>query len=187
MNASVSVHHGIESFAIKDEVSLTHWGPRPAASVADLAAIELRRIIEVLQVEHASLFLHDPEHPQRAAIAAATGIPVVEALIEYGGVVARVLHTGRVHAVEHEHRAGRECCSALAAPLIDGQEPIGALLVATVRETRRLGRFDAEVIVRAAETLVSRIAGPERRFQRQRTSDRFTRAASALDRLRIQP
>src|SRR5215217_3449281 len=65
MNANVLAHPCVVSL----HMSL---GPRPAASVADLAAIELRRIAEVLQVEHVSLFLHDSEHPQRAAEAAPT-------------------------------------------------------------------------------------------------------------------
>jgi hypothetical protein len=150
------------------------WAPQPNASVADLAAIELRRIIDVLQIEHASLFLHDPEHPQRAAAVAEVGLPVDEALIEYGGVVARVMHTGRVHEVQHAHDSVRGGCSAMAVPLLDGQRPIGALLVVTVRESRRLGTFDAQVVVRATETLVSRIVSPERRFHRE-AAGRFAR------------
>jgi GAF domain len=160
-------------------------GPRPAASVADLAAIELRRITDVLQVEHVSLFLHDRDHPQRAAAVAATGIPVDEAIVEYGGVVARVMHTGRVHEVAHPHGSARGGCSAMAVPLLDGQRTIGVLLVVTVRDSRRLGTFDAQVIVRATETLVSRIVPPERRFDRQIESDRFARAAP--DPLHINP
>jgi hypothetical protein len=189
MNASVLVHPCVESFAITDEVSFEmSWAPRPAASVTDLAAIELRRITDVLQVEHASLFVHDPEHPQRAAAVAAAGIPADEALVEYGGIVARVLHTGRIHEVEHPHGGGgRGGCSAMAAPLLDGPQALGALLVATVRESRRLGSFDAQVIVRAAETLVSRIVAAEGRFERQRTSDRFTRAVAVTDPLRMRP
>jgi GAF domain-containing protein len=156
-------------------------GPRPAASVADLAAIELRRIIDVLQVEHASLFLHDSDHPQRAAAVAATGIPVDEALVEYGGVVARVMHTGRVHEIDHPHGSARGGCSAMAVPLLEGHRPIGVLLVVTVRDSRRLGTFDAQVIVRAAQTLVSRIVSRERRFHRESAAPRFTRAGSESD------
>ncbi len=162
-------------------------GPQPAATAADLAAIELRRIREVLQVEHASLFLHDADHPQRAAEVAAVGIPIGDALVEYGGVVARVMHTGRVHEVEHAHGGVHGGCSAMAVPLLDGQRPIGVLLVVTVRESRRLGTFDAQVIVRAGQTLVSRIAPPERRFHREPRSERFVRAVPAPDRLRVQP
>jgi hypothetical protein len=163
------------------------YSPRPGASVADLAAIELRRITDVLQVEHASLFLHDPEHPQRAAAVAATGLPVEEALVEYGAIVARVLHTGRIQTIEHAHDRGRDGCSAMAAPLLDAHDAIGALLVVTVRESRRLGAFDAQVIVRATETLASRIASPERRFERHRTSDRFARAVPVTHSLRGRP
>lgn len=151
------------------------WAPQPNTSVADLAAIELRRIVDVLQIEHASLFLHDPEHPQRAATVAAVGLPVDEALVEYGGVVARVMHTGRVHEVQHAHGGARGGCSAMAVPLLDGQRPIGALLVVTVRESRRLGTFDAQVVIRATETLVSRIVSPERRFHRQPAAERVAR------------
>ena len=153
-------------------------GPRPAASAADLAAIELRRITDVLQVEHASLFLDDPDHPQRAAAVATTGIPLDEALVEYGGVIARVMHTGRVHEVEHPHGGARGGCAAMAAPLLDGRRPIGVLLVVTNRDSRRLGAVDAQVIVRATETLVNRIVSRERRFHRQGASGRFTRGAS---------
>jgi hypothetical protein len=160
MNASVLAHPCVWDLHMS-------WAPQPAATIGDLAAIELRRIVDVLQIEHASLFLHDPDHPQRAAAVAVEGLPVDEALIEYGGVVARVMHTGRVHEVAHPHGAGRGGCSAMAVPLLDGQRPIGVLLVVTVRETRRLGSFDAQVVVRATETLVSRIVAPERRFHRE--------------------
>jgi hypothetical protein len=148
------------------------WAPQPNATIADLAAIELRRIVDVLQIEHASLFLHDPEHPQRAASVAAVGLPVAEALVEYGAVVARVMHTGRVHEVLHAHGGVRDGCSAMAVPLLDGHRAIGALLVVTVRESRCLGTFDAQVVVRATETLVSRIVAPERRFNREPAADR---------------
>jgi hypothetical protein len=180
MNASVLAHHCVGAL----HMSL---GPRPTASAADLAAIELRRISEVLQVEHVSLFLHEPEHPQRAAPVAATGLPVDEALTEYGGVVARVMHTGRIHEVEHRHGGVHDGRSAMAVPLLDGQRPIGVLLVVTVRESRRLGAFDAQVIVRATETLVSRIASPERRFHREARVQRFVRAVPARDSLHLHP
>jgi hypothetical protein len=148
------------------------WAPQPDATIADLAAIELRRIVDVLQIEHASLFVHDPDHPQRPTMLAAEGVPVDQALVEYGGVVARVMHTGRVHEVAHAHGAGRGGCSAMAVPLLDGQRPIGVLLVVTVRESRRLGTFDAQVVIRATETLVSRIVAPERRFHREAAAKR---------------
>jgi hypothetical protein len=169
------------------EAFVMSQGPRPAASVADLAAIELRRITDVLQVDHASLFLHDADHPQRPAAVAATGLPVEEALVEYGGVVARVMHTGRIHEVQHPHGSARGGCSAMAVPLLERQRAIGVLLVVTVRDSRRLGTFDAQVIVRATETLVSRIVSPERRFRREGTSARFVRAVSRPDPLHIHP
>jgi hypothetical protein len=169
-----------------DAIVMT-YGPRPTASIADLADIELRRITEVLQVEHASLLLHDSDHPQRAAPVAATGIPVDEALLEYGGVIARVMHTGRVHEIEHLHGSARGGCSAMAVPLRDGHRAIGVLLVVTVRNSRRLGTFDAQVIVRAAETLVSRIVSPERRFHRECAAPRVTRAVSESDPLQTRP
>jgi hypothetical protein len=169
------------------EAFVMSHGPRPAASAADLAAIELRRITDVLQVEHASLFLHDADHPQRPAAVATTGIPVEEALVEYGGVVARVMHTGRTQEVQHPHGSARGGCSAMAVPLLDGQRAIGVLLAVTVRDSRRLGSFDAQVIVRATETLVSRIIWPERRFHREGTSARFVRAVSHSDPLHVRP
>ena len=42
------------------------WEVKPGASLADLATIELRRITDVLQVDHASLFLRDADDPERA-------------------------------------------------------------------------------------------------------------------------
>ena len=39
------------------------WGLSPGASLEDLATIELRRITDVLQVDHASLFLRDSDDP----------------------------------------------------------------------------------------------------------------------------
>ena len=151
-----------------------NWAPQSTATIADLVAIELRQIVDVLQVEHASVFLRDPEDPRGATEAASTGLAVEKALAEHRDVVARVMRTRRVHEVEHPHDGGRDRCSAIAAPLLDEGQPAGVLLVVTVRETRRLGAFDATVIARAAETLVDRIVAPQRRFRRQ-TSDRFTR------------
>jgi GAF domain len=169
------------------EAFVMSLGPRPAASVADLAAIELRRITDVLQVDHASLFLHDADHPQRPAAVAVAGLPVEEALVEYGGVVARVMHTGRIHEIQHPHGSARGGCSAMAVPLLEGQRAIGVLLVVTVRDSRRLGNFDAQVIVRATQTLVSRIVSRERRFDRESTSARFVRAVSQSDPLHTHP
>jgi DNA-binding IclR family transcriptional regulator len=122
------------------------WALQSTVTIADLALIELRRIVGVLQVEHASLFLHDRDQPQRAAQVASTGLPVEKALAEPG-------------------------CSAIAAPLLDEGRAVGVLLVVTVRQSRRLGAFDAKVIARAAETLVNRLVAPQRR----QMSDRFSR------------
>src|SRR5262249_23123543 len=116
------------------------------AMIAEVAAIELRRIVDVLQVEHASLFLHDPDHPRGTASVAAVGLPVDEALVEYCGVVARVMHTGRIHEVRSDSVPGGR--SAMAAPLLEHRRAAGVLLVVTVRPSRRLGTFDAQVIVR---------------------------------------
>ena len=157
MNAGVSVNPCGEM----------SWAQQTTATVVDLAAIELRRIVDVLQVEHASLFLHDPGRRSGVAEVASVGLAVEEALAEHDGVVGGVMHTGRVHEVEHS----RDGCSAIAAPLLDEREAVGVVLVATVRESRRLGAFDAKVIARAAETLVDRIVAPRRR----RVSDRFSR------------
>jgi hypothetical protein len=141
------------------------------ASVADLAAIELRRVAEVLLVDHASLFLPEPADPDRAMMIASIGTPVEDALPAHAGVVARVLTTGRVQQVHHVHGDPRGARSALATPLLDRHRPVGALLVVTLRESRRLGLFEMQVIDRATETLVHRVLTPWRRS----ASDRFVR------------
>jgi hypothetical protein len=141
-----------------------NWSRQTTATIADLAAIELRRIVDVLQVEHASVFLRDDEHPTGAAEVASVGVAADEALVDHADLVARVMRAG------DPHDAGRDGCSAIAAPLLDEGEPLGVLLVVTVRESRRLGAFEARLIARAAETLVNRIVAPQRR-----TSDRFSR------------
>ncbi|HEX7300213.1 MAG TPA: GAF domain-containing protein [Solirubrobacteraceae bacterium] len=143
------------------------------ATVGDLATIELRRITDVLQVDHASLFLAEPGGAERAALIASTGIPLEEALPSHASVVARVVATGRSQHVQHVQGDPRGARSALATPLLDAQRPIGALLVATLRETRRFGMFEAQVIGRATETLMARILTPRRRG----VSDRFVRGA----------
>jgi hypothetical protein len=151
--------------------ALVTWAPHSTATIADLASIELRRIVDVLQVEHASVFLHDPDDPRGATQTASTGLAVEAVLAEHRDVVARVMRTGRVHEVEHPLDRGRSGCSAIAVPLLEDRRAVGVLLVVTVRESRRLGAFDAKTIARAAETLVSRIVAPHGR----RTFDRFTR------------
>jgi GAF domain len=145
------------------------------ASVADLATIELRRITEVLQVDHASLFLSDRDGPGRTTMIASTGVAVDDALPTHATVVERVLATGHLQHVHHVQSDPRGARSALATPLLDDEGPIGALLVVTLRESRRLGLFETEVIGRATETLVARILTPLRRSERRPASDRFVR------------
>jgi hypothetical protein len=151
---------------------------RPGASVAELATIELRRVADVLQVDHASLFLPDPHDPDRAEAIATTGIPVADALPEHDRVVARVLATGRVQEVHHVPGDPRGARSALATPLLDEHRPIGALLVVTLREIRRLGLFEAQILGRATDMLVGRIIAPAHASHRHPATDRFSRTAS---------
>jgi hypothetical protein len=153
------------------------------ASVADLASIELRRIADVLQVDHVSLFLPDPDDLQSTAPIASTGMPLDEALPTYSSVVARALSTARIQEVHRVHGDPRGAWAALAAPLLDDRRPIGALLVVTLRESRRFGLFEAQMIGRATETLVARILAPMPRQQRRRGSDRFVRDAASSHRL----
>jgi GAF domain-containing protein len=155
----------------------------PGASVADLAAIELRRITDVLQVDHVSLFLPDPDDPERTAPIASTGTPLDQALPTHASVVARAVATGRVQEVHHAHGDPRGARSALAAPLLDARRPIGALLVVTLRECRRFGLFEAQMIAHAAETLVARILAPMPCQQRRGRSDRFVRDVEPSRRL----
>jgi hypothetical protein len=145
------------------------------ANAADLATIELRRIAEVLQIDHASLFLPDPDDLKRPALVASTGVPVEQALPAHARVVARVLATARAQEIHHVRGDPRGARSAVATPLLDGQRAIDALLVVTLRESRRLGRFDAQVIGRASETLVVRVLAPLRRARHPAGSDRFVR------------
>jgi hypothetical protein len=134
-----------------------------------LAAIELRRVAEVLQVDHVSLFVPDPDVLERSTALAATGVPLATALPEYASVVHRVLVTGRVQEVHQGATDPRGARSALATPLLLDQRAIGALLVVTLREIRRLGLFEAQVLGRATDVLIARILAPAR------PSDRFTR------------
>jgi hypothetical protein len=147
------------------------WLVKPP-SIADHATIELRHIIDVLQIEHASLFLCDGEGGHRPQCVAETGTPLVDALPEHATLIARALSTGRVQELEPATGAG----AALAMPLDREGEAIGALLVVSLRRSRRLGAADAQVIGRAAETLVERIM-PVTRPRPQ--SDRFARVAHA--------
>jgi hypothetical protein len=160
------------------------WRLKPAASLADHATIELRRITEVLQVDHASLFLRDPDDPRRAVPVAETGAPVAEALSEHATIVARVLQTGRVQEAHLPSRAGETTCAALATPLEHEGEAVGALLVVTLRKNRRLGAIDAQLMGRATETLVERILPWGGEGADRAGSARFTRDSPAARRLR---
>jgi hypothetical protein len=150
------------------------WGVKPGATLADLATIDLRRITDVLQVDHASLFLRDPDNPQRAAVVAETGLPVGEALPEHRMLVSRVLDSGRGAEVQCTGGPGEPCSAALATPLVHEDRAVGAVLVVTRRANRQLGAIDAQVVQRATKKLVERFLAP-----RDRHEPRFTRDARA--------
>jgi GAF domain-containing protein len=151
----------------------------PGASLADLATIELRRITDVLQVDHASLFLRDPDNPQRTVVVAETGLPVAEALPEHCPLVSRVLQTARAVDLDCAGGAAGTSCAALATPLLHDDQAVGALLVVTRRASRRLGAIDAQVIQGATETLVERFLAPTDRQEPGVASRRFTRDTRA--------
>jgi hypothetical protein len=155
------------------------WAVKPGASLADLATIDLRRITDVLQVDHASLFLRDPDDPQRAAVVAETGLPVREALPEHCTLLSRVLHSGRSAEIQHPAGAGEPCSAALATPLVHEGHTVGAVLVVTRRASRRLGAIDAQVVHRATRKLVERFLAPSDRDESGAGSDRFVREAPA--------
>jgi hypothetical protein len=150
------------------------WGVKPGATLADLATIDLRRITDVLQVDHASLFLRDPDDPQRAAVVAETGLPVGEALPEHGTLLSRVLDSGCAAEIQHSACAGEPCSAALATPLVHEDRAVGAVLVVTRRANRQLGAIDAQVVQRATKKLVERFLAPS-----DRQEPRFTRDARA--------
>ena len=77
-----------------------NWDLSPGASLADLATIELRRITDVLQVDHASLFLRDADDPEHTIAVAEAGLPSGEALPERCLLLEQVLRDGA-------RRAGR--------------------------------------------------------------------------------
>jgi hypothetical protein len=147
-------------------------------AIADPATIELRRVLDVLQVDHASLFVPDADTDAPRALVS-VGLPVHAALPEHMAVVRRVLETGRVQEVHHVPGDPRGARSALATPLLGEDRPLGALVVVTLREIRRLGLFEAQVLGRTTETLVGRILAPGQRFRRGSGSDRFQRDDSA--------
>jgi GAF domain-containing protein len=154
------------------------WAIKPP-SLAEHATIELRRISDVLQIDHASLFLRDSEHRHGAVLIAETGRPLAAALAEHATIVARVLSTGRVQEVEPGARADGPVGAALATPLEHEGEAVGALLVVTLRPNRRLGAADAQVIGRATENLMERILPVAPQRPHAVSSDRFSRANPA--------
>jgi hypothetical protein len=160
------------------------WALSPGASLADLATIELRRITDVLQVDHASLFLRDGDDQEHMVAVAEAGLPSGEALPERCLLLEQVLQTGRAAQVERFEGPGGACCGALASPLVHDGRAVGALLVVTRRASRRLGAIDSEVVARATRTLVERFIAPaDRREPRSvsahSVSDRFTRMTGA--------
>jgi hypothetical protein len=156
-----------------------NWDLSPRASLADLATIELRRITDVLQVDHASLFLRDGDDPERTIAVAEAGLPSDEALPERCLLLEQVLQTARAAQVERFEGPGGACCGAMASPLVHDGRAVGALLVVTRRASRRLGAIDSEVVQGATRTLVERFIAPSDRPERHRVSDRFTRATGA--------
>jgi hypothetical protein len=163
-----------------------NWDLCPGASLADLATIELRRITDVLQVEHASLFLRDGGDPEHTIAVAEAGLPSGEALPERCLLLEQVLQTARSAQVERFEGPGGACCGALASPLVHDGRAVGALLVVTRRASRRLGAIDSEVVQRATRTLVERFIAPADRHEPgtvtdepRSVSDRFTRPSRA--------
>ena len=90
-----------------------NWDLSPGASLADLATIELRRITDVLQVDHASLFLRDADDPERTIAVAEAGLPANEALPERCLLLTQVLETGRAAEVEDFEGPGGPSCGAV--------------------------------------------------------------------------
>jgi hypothetical protein len=163
-----------------------NWDLCPGASLADLATIELRRITDVLQVDHASLFLREGDDPEHTVAVAEAGLPSGEALPARCLLVERVLQTARAAQVERFEGPGGACCGALASPLVHDGRAVGTLLVATRRAPPRLGAIDSEVVQRATRTLVERFIAPGDRHEPRAVSDephsvsdRFTRATGA--------
>ena len=150
---------------------LMTWAVKPGASLADLATIDLRRITDVLQVDHASLFLRDPNDPQRAAVVAQTGLPVSEALPEHRTLLSDVLHSGCAAQIQCTGAAGEPCSAALATPLVHEDRAVGAVLVVTRRANRKLGAIDAQVVQRATKKLVERFLAPSERHEQRFTHD----------------
>ena len=158
------------------------WAVKSGASLADLATIDLRRITDVLQVDHASLFLRDPDDPLRAAVVAQTGLPVGEALPEHRMLLADVLRSGCTAEIQSPGGAGEPPSAALATPLLHEDRTVGAVLVVTRRESRCLGAIDAQVIQRATRALVDRFLKHSDRRVLRVDSERFVRDTAATRR-----
>jgi hypothetical protein len=154
-----------------------NWELSPGASLADLATIELRRITDVLQIDHASLFLRDADDPERARAVAETGLSAREALPEYCRLLTRAMRTARAAKVECFDGPGATC-AALAAPLVHEHRALGALLVVTRRANRRLGAIDSEVVQEATQTLLERFLAPTDRGEPRFVSQRERAARS---------
>jgi hypothetical protein len=198
MNEAVGVHPSERRFSLTDGVlMLGHdtdrartraskgdatWAVKPGASLADLATIDLRRITDVLQVDHASLFLRDPDDPRHAAVVAETGLPVGEALPEHEVLLERVLCTGCPAEVQSHAGTDEPCSAALATPLVHGDRAVGAVLVVTRRASRRLGAIDSQVVQRATRNLVERFLAPGDGRGADTGSERFMRDAPATRR-----
>jgi GAF domain-containing protein len=147
------------------------WELSPGASLAELATIELRRITDVLQVDHASLFLRDADDPERARAVAETGLSAREALPGYCTLLTRAIRTAKVERFDGPGAA----CDALASPLVHDDRALGALLVVTRRANRRLGAIDSEVVREATQTLVERFLAPADRGEPRFVSERAAR------------
>ena len=169
--------------------SLVTWAVKPSASLADLATIDLRRITDVLQVDHASLFLRDPDDPQLAAVVAQTGLPVGEALPEHRLLLADVLQTGCAAEIQCPGGAGEPCSAALATPLLHGDRAVGAVLVVTRRREPAPGRHRRRRSSRGRRDAGRALPGPRDRRSPASLGPlrRATRPPRAADRRRAVP
>ena len=88
-----------------------------------------------------------------------------------------MLQSGCAAEVQRPGGAGEPCSAALATPLLHDDRAVGAVLVVTRRESRRLGAIDAQVIQRATRKLVERFVMPGDRREPRVESERFVRDA----------
>ena len=152
------------------------WAVKPGASLADLATIDLRRITDVLQVDHASLFLRDPDDPQPRPSWPRPDCPSARRCPSTA-CSSRTSCRADARPIQRPGGAGEPCSAALATPLVHEDRAVGAVLVVTRRENRRLGAIDAQVIQRATRALVERFLAPGDRREPRVDSDRFVRDA----------